>query len=106
MVLNCFIYCEYSMAYLLQEGSFVQVHAGSFERAVALIMEPLSLLTTVLDAVCWIIGGAFIFGAIGRYIQHWYNPSQSPLGQSIFLATLGCVLLLLPVVGHYALPGR
>lgn len=75
-----------------------------FARAVALAMEPLTLAVTVLEIIAWIIGGALIIGAIGRYVQYRDNPSQSPIGQSLFLAGLGIVLLFLPIIGRYALP--
>jgi hypothetical protein len=84
----------------------VNSKADLFSRVVIQVMEPLTLSIRVLDTICLIIGGAFIFGAVGRYVQHRHNPGQSPIGQSLFLGFLGVVLLLLPMIGKYALPSR
>ena len=96
----------FSAAHSLYNAPVANPKADLFARVVMQLIEPLRLSITVLDMICWIVGGAFIFGAIGRYIQHRYNPGQSPIGQSLFLGTLGVLLVLLPIMVKYALPGR
>jgi len=94
----------FSTFYIFQHSPIINAKANFFPRMMMQVMEPLMLLITLLDTVCWIAGGAFIFGAIGRYIQYWYNPSQSPISQALFLGALGIILMLLPIIGQYALP--
>jgi ABC-type phosphate transport system permease subunit len=77
---------------------------GIFLRTADQIMEPLTLFIIILHNVCWIIGGAFVMGAIVRYLQRRYNPGQGPISQSIFLGVLGLVLILLPFMTRYAIP--
>ncbi len=106
MFLSLFISYAFGILYGVQSSLVVNPKANPFTRMVMQVMEPLMLSLRVLDTICWIIGGAFIFGAVGRYIQHRNNPGQSPIGQSLFLGFLGVVLLLLPMIGEYALPSR
>jgi hypothetical protein len=84
----------------------VNLRASLFPRMAMQVMEALTLSITVLDAICWVMGVSFLFGAIGRYIQYRHNPAQSPIGRSFFLGALGIALLLLTTIGQYALPGR
>jgi hypothetical protein len=66
-------------------------------------MEPLAFFVTVLHTLCRLIGGAFVLGAIMRYVQYKHNPGQTPLNQPLMLGLLGLILFGLPSLTRYAL---
>lgn len=67
------------------------------------VMDPMLFFITVLHTVCSLVGGAFVIGAVVRYIQHRHNPGQTPVNQPIVLGLLGLVLCGLPFMTRYAL---
>lgn len=89
--------------FVLSQSFYRTRRSNIFRQTIHQIMEPLSLVILLLHIICWIIGGAFILGAIVRYLQHRYNPAQTPLDQPFFLGFLGLVLILLPFATRYAL---
>lgn len=61
------------------------------------LMEPTSLAKDFLHVACFIIGAAFVFASIVKYIEHRRSPTMIPLSTVFFLLVSGLVLIAIPI---------
>ncbi len=76
--------------------------ATSLGQASINAIEPISIFTTVLYDLCYILGTAFVLGSIIRYKEHRNNPSQTPISRVIMLLIFGLILLVIPVLTQFS----
>lgn len=64
------------------------------------LLEPISLLSDMISTTCFVIGGAFLFATIIKYIEHRRSPLMVPISTVIYLFLIGLILVLLPFVSR------
>ena len=69
------------------------------------ILEPVSLISDFIHSACFILGGAFLFASLIKYIEHRRNPLMTPISTVVFLVIAGIVLILLPFLAYFAESG-
>lgn len=79
-------------------NSTPSVYQVSFSDASKKILEPLGLFMVFLQKICWVLGGAFVIGAVVQYLQYRQNSGQIPISRPILLGLLGVLLALLPLI--------
>jgi len=78
-----------------------QAYASSYVslgQAAENFMEPVSIFTSGLHVICYIIGGTLILGAGLQYRNYRNNPTAIRLSTPIVLLLLGIALILLPLL--------
>ncbi len=61
------------------------------------LMTPTTLATDFIHAGCYVLGTAFIFASIVKYIEHKRSPTMVTLGTVVFLLIGGLLLIAIPV---------
>lgn len=61
------------------------------------LMNPVSVMSGFLSSACLLVGGAFLFASIIKYVEHRRSPLMVTMGTVIFLFIAGVVLILLPL---------
>jgi hypothetical protein len=79
-----------AFAYVLGSPSFKEVS----DQALA----PIGFLILAAHKICWILGGAFMLGAVVQYLKHRRNAGETPISQPVLLALLGLFLIGLPLL--------
>ncbi|MBX3709750.1 MAG: hypothetical protein KIT56_02025 [Gammaproteobacteria bacterium] len=74
-------------------------------RVASNIMDPVSVVSDFVHSGCILIGGAFIFASIVKYIEHRKNPLMVPISTVIFLLIAGFVLVCLPFISYVTANG-
>lgn len=64
------------------------------------LMEPVGVVADFVQTGCLVIGGAFIFTSIIRYIEHRRSPLMTPISTVVFLFIAGILLILLPFLSY------
>jgi hypothetical protein len=67
------------------------------------LMSPVGLFSNFINSGCIIIGGAFLFASIIKYIEHKRSPLMVPISVVVFLFIAGLLLVCLPLLS-YAMP--
>lgn len=62
------------------------------------MLEPVNVFADFIHTACIIIGSAFIFTSIVKYVEHKRSPLMVPLSTVVFLVIAGIILLLLPLL--------
>ncbi|OGT42786.1 MAG: hypothetical protein A3F42_02965 [Gammaproteobacteria bacterium RIFCSPHIGHO2_12_FULL_37_34] len=62
------------------------------------LLEPIGLLSDLISTTCFVIGGAFLFATIIKYIEHKRSPLMVPISTVIYLFIIGLVLVSLPFI--------
>lgn len=65
------------------------------------VMEPVTLLSDMIDIACFVIGGAFLFATIIKYVEHRRSPLMVPISTVIFLFLAGLILVCLPFLAYF-----
>lgn len=60
------------------------------------MLEPVDLFNDLIDTACFVIGGAFLFATIIKYVEHRRSPLMVPISTVIFLFIAGVILVALP----------
>lgn len=60
------------------------------------ILEPVSILSDFVHTICLVIGIAFLFTSLIKYIEHRNSPLMVPISTVVFLLIAGIILILLP----------
>ena len=60
------------------------------------MMEPVGLMNDFVNSACFVMGAAFIFSAIVKYIEHRRSPMMITISTVVFLFIAGILLILLP----------
>lgn len=66
------------------------------------ILEPVTVVSQFISTACIVLGGAFLFTSVIKYIEHRRNPLASPIGTVIFLFIAGVILIFLPIITMYS----
>ena len=61
------------------------------------LMDPVNLASGFLHGTCFLIGGAFLFASIVKYIDHRRSPTMVPMSTIVFLIVAGLVLIAIPL---------
>jgi len=64
------------------------------------MMDPVTLFSDIVYTGCIVIGAAFVFASLIRYIEHRRNPLMVNMSTVVFLLIAGIVLLLLPFLSY------
>lgn len=65
------------------------------------ILEPVTLFGNFVDSACFILGGAFIFASLIKYIEHKRSPLMVPISTVVFLIIAGLILIALPFLSLF-----
>lgn len=60
------------------------------------MMEPVGIMNDFVNSACFVMGIAFLFAALIKYIEHRRSPMMIPISTVIFLAIAGILLVLMP----------
>lgn len=66
------------------------------------MMDPVGLMADFVNSACFIIGGAFLFASLIKYIEHKRSPLMVPISTVIFLVIAGIILVGLPFLAFIA----
>ena len=72
-----------------------ELGAGKVART---MLEPLSVLSDLINTLCFVIGGSFLFASIIKYIEHKRSPLMVPISTVFYLFLIGLILVLLPFI--------
>lgn len=61
------------------------------------LMDPVNLASGFLHGACFLMGGAFLFASIVKYIDHRRSPTMVPMSTVVFLIIGGLVLIAIPI---------
>lgn len=61
------------------------------------MLEPVSVLSDFISTACLVLGLAFLFTTLIKYIEHRRSPLMVPISTVIFLLILSLALLALPL---------
>jgi hypothetical protein len=61
------------------------------------LMGSVSFVSDFVVTACLVIGSAFLFASIIKYVEHRRNPLMVPISTVIFLFVAGLLLVLLPL---------
>lgn len=64
------------------------------------LMDPVSVMADFIHSGCILIGGAFLFATIIKYIEHRRSPTMVPISTVWFLLIAGLVLISLPLISY------
>jgi hypothetical protein len=64
------------------------------------MMEPVGVMADFLHSACILIGGAFLFASIIKYIEHRRSPTMVPMSTVVFLVIAGAFLLAIPILSY------
>ena|SRR5215208_4216001 len=65
------------------------------------LMDPVSIFSGFISTACLLLGGAFIFAGIIKYIEHRRSPLMVPISTVVFLLIAGIALVLLPLIYNW-----
>ena len=80
---------------LLSIAAKNQVSAGKIAQS---LLEPVNLMADMLSTASFVIGGAFLFASLIKYVEHKRSPLMVPISTVIYLFLFGLSLALLPFV--------
>jgi hypothetical protein len=85
----------------------VLVHAGGagFGNVATNLMDPVSVMADFVHSGCVLIGGAFLFATIVKYIEHRRSPTMVPISTVWFLLIAGIILISLPLISYVTTNG-
>jgi hypothetical protein len=61
------------------------------------LMQPVDLATIFLHKGCYLLGAAFLFSSLVKYIDHRRSPTMVPISTVFFLIIAGLVLIAIPI---------
>ncbi|OGT34943.1 MAG: hypothetical protein A3F11_06225 [Gammaproteobacteria bacterium RIFCSPHIGHO2_12_FULL_37_14] len=67
-------------------------------RVAETLLEPIGVLSDLISTVCFVIGGAFLFASLIKYIEHRRSPLMVPISTVVYLLIIGLILVLLPFI--------
>lgn len=62
------------------------------------LMEPVTIMSSLVDTGSMVIGLSCLFAAFLRYMQHRINPLATPISMVVYLLIFGIVLTALPLL--------
>lgn len=60
------------------------------------MLEPVGLMNDFVNSACFVMGIAFLFSALIKYIEHRRSPMMIPISTVVFLTIAGLLLLAMP----------
>jgi len=87
---------NFLLFYLLPLAAFAERNVGIGGVASSL-MGPTDLATKFLHAGCFVMGSAFLFASIVKYIEHRRSPTMIPISTVFFLVIAGLALIAIPI---------
>jgi hypothetical protein len=64
------------------------------------ILDPVNILSDFVHSACILVGGAFLFASLIKYVEHRRSPLMVPISTVIFLLIAGLILVLLPLISY------
>jgi len=61
------------------------------------LLNPVGVLSGFIGSGSLLIGGAFLFASIIKYVEHRRSPLMVPMSNVVFLFIAGLILVLLPL---------
>lgn len=61
------------------------------------LMGPVGVATSFMHGACFLVGGAFLFASIVKYVDHRRSPTMVPFSTVVFLIVAGLMLLGIPL---------
>ena len=62
------------------------------------LMEPVTILSSLVDTASIVIGLSCLFASFLRYMQHRINPLATPISIVVYLLIFGIILTALPLL--------
>lgn len=81
------------------------ISAFAYGQVTGNVMSLAHNVGAIASGLCLILGVALFLGALVQYKQHRRNKLQTPISKPIFLAVLGIVLVLIPILGQHTIGG-
>lgn len=78
---------------------FAASHSG-FGGVATNLLDPISVFSDFVDSACLVIGGAFLFASLIKYIEHRRSPTMVTMSTVVFLLIAGILLLILPLTSY------
>lgn len=97
MMRSCLIFISLFLLPILTMAATKGNPAG-FGDVAKHMMEPVGIMSDLVDTACFVLGGSFLFASIIKYFEHRRSPLMVPISTVIFLLIAGIVLILLPFV--------
>lgn len=69
------------------------------------LMDPVTVVMDFVHTACVIIGGAFLFASLIKYIEHRRSPTMVPISTVMFLLIAGLLLIALPLISYITANG-
>lgn len=64
------------------------------------LLSPVTFFSDFVDTGCIVIGIAFLFAAVIKYVEHRRSPLMVPISTVIFLLIAGIILIVLPLLPY------
>ena len=93
LILKIIMFCMVPVIALAQKNS--NVGLGGVAHS---LMDPVSFASGFLQGTCLLLGGAFLFASIVKYIDHRRSPTMVPMSTVVFLIIAGTVLIAIPLL--------
>jgi len=87
--------CLYSGYSNAQQAAGIGLVAGN-------MLAPIDMLRQMMNAASIILGLYMLTAAITRYFRFRQNPQESPISTVIMWGILGIVLIVIPLLHHFA----
>lgn len=71
--------------------------AGSLGGMADNLLNPVGVMSSFISSGALLIGGAFLFASIIKYVEHKRSPLLVPMSTVVFLFIAGLILVLLPL---------
>ena len=91
---------------LIYLGLCSAVARGATSRGVGnvardIVGSPVNFAFNFVSTLCFVIGGAFLFASIVKYIEHRRSPLMVSMSTVVFLFIGGSALIILPLVSIF-----
>ena len=85
---------QFIALYFLSMSAWAATSLGSIADN---LMNPVGVMSSFVSSGCILIGGAFLFASIIKYVEHRRSPLMVPISTVIFLLFAGLLLIVLPL---------
>lgn len=70
------------------------------------VMGPVSGLSKIVNAICYVAGTGFLLGGVLQYRYHRENPQQVRISTPIVLVILGLIIIGIPFISMWSESAR
>lgn len=90
---------------LMIQAAFSADKSLSLGKVASNLMDPVTVVMQFVHTACVIIGSAFLFAALIKYIEHRRSPTMVPISTVLFLLIAGVILIALPLISYVSAYG-